>query len=135
MDNEQRMSLSGFIEKFKEQFPRFQQLAAQETAYWEPDGISDFLLVSSFGGNLGFEIDSFDEIERTRLFALIEAGMCSDDDSTSTAIATGLLEAMVSRSSQFPEKWEIVKSLMGPESIGYVTAWLEADFSLPESSK
>ncbi|MBK9579204.1 MAG: hypothetical protein IPO40_19210 [Fibrobacteres bacterium] len=135
MDNEKRMSLSGFIEKFKEQFPRFQQLAAQESANWAPDEISDFLLVSSFGGALGFEIDSFDDLEKARLFALIEAGVCSEDESTSTAIATGLLEAMVSRSFQFPEKWEMVKSLMGPESIRYVTAWLEADFSFPESSK
>jgi hypothetical protein len=58
-----------------------------------------------------------------KLFAAIEAGMVSANTVVSTALATGLVEALVSRADNSPGLWEEIESLMGPSSKRHAVAW------------
>ncbi|QQS05672.1 MAG: hypothetical protein IPK50_02000 [Fibrobacterota bacterium] len=121
------LNLPELIERFQTLSQRFQKVFAEETANWDPEPVPDFMLVSAFGRTIGEDIGSFDESERLNIFLLIEAGVSSDDARVSTAITTGLVEAMISSSVQFPGRWDVVKSYMGTESVIYAEAWLNQD--------
>lgn len=68
-------------------------------------------------------LTTFSAEVRQKLFASIESGVTSPDVDLSTAMATGLVEALVSRSDRVPGSWEELESLLGPASKDHALWW------------
>ena len=62
-----------------------------------------------------------------RFFSLIESAMKSDDLLLGTAMATGLLEALVGRVAQEEGLWARISPLLGPNSLHHAEAWMSPD--------
>jgi hypothetical protein len=58
--------------------------------------------------------------DRERVFELIELGMRNGDRNLKTAVSTGLIEAMISRTGAQPARWRQISAQLGPLSAAYV---------------
>lgn len=80
------------------------------------------ILFSTFGKTIADNFEGFMPDERMHLFLVVEDGMESSDIHLRTYIATGLLEALYSR-SQSLENWDELSKLLGVASKRYVNEW------------
>lgn len=85
-------------------------------------------LLSSFGGDIAREFEIISPDEWTELVALIEKGLTSHDDDISTAVATGLVEALVNVAELEEGRWPRIDAVLGPEARGYADAYRNAAF-------
>ena len=60
---------------------------------------------------------------RRKVFSAIEEGMVSQDAALSTAMATGLVEALVANADTKPDLWKEFENLLGAASIKHAVAW------------
>jgi hypothetical protein len=60
---------------------------------------------------------------RQKIFAAVEEGMVSQDSALRTAMATGLVEALVASADKKPNLWIEFESLLGVASLKHATAW------------
>lgn len=99
-------------------------VAAEFLREWG-DGYPATLLFSAFGKTIA---DNFGEVaadERMRLFSVVEDGMKSNDIRLRTYIATGLLEALYSRSHSL-RNWDELSKFLGVASMRYIDEWTES---------
>ena len=80
------------------------------------------ILFSTLGKTIAENFEGFQPTERVHLFLVVEEGMESGDIHLRTYIATGLLEALYSR-SQSLENWDELSKLLGVASKRYVNEW------------
>jgi len=80
------------------------------------------ILFSTLGKTIADNIEEFMPEERMHLFLVVEDGMGSSDIHLRTYIATGLLEALYSR-SQTLENWGELSKLLGAASKRYLNEW------------
>lgn len=85
-----------------------------------PPGINS--LCSHIGWSISENIDGIESA--ADIFQLIEEGICNGTDELGDAIATGLIEAMISESDGDPGKWVGMFPRLGPRSAAYANAWL-----------
>lgn len=67
--------------------------------------------------------DAIPADEWTRLSALIEGALASDDDDLGTAVATGLIEGLIHRAEAIGGLWPRVEAALGPEARDYADAY------------
>lgn len=91
---------------------------------WYPDEVPLTYLLGHVGGAVADVFPNLVEDDRRRLFNHIEQGMLSDDESFSTAIATGLIEGLIGRASRTDKLWEQIEPYLGDESRNYMMAWM-----------
>ncbi|OCG76239.1 hypothetical protein A9G42_08345 [Gilliamella sp. Nev6-6] len=80
-------------------------------------------LFSKVGKVIANNISYCDDKERLEIFSHIESGINSGDEYLSTAVATGLIEALVNTSDGNPELWDRIEDYLGTESKKYALAW------------
>lgn len=115
---ENLMSASDFIKN-----------AVHETIeYWAPDPPPVIILFSALGHELARQFDSLEDRTRARIFNQIEEGMDSKDEQLKTAVATGMIEAIFSEAFKDDQLSQRIKLELGPASVRYVDAWMNADF-------
>lgn len=91
---------------------------------WRPERPPVTTLFASLGDRIaGDFVNAGGDVNR-RVFSLIEQAMDSDDQKLVTAVATGLIEALVNRASRSEGLWIEMASLMGPRSRHHAEAWL-----------
>ncbi len=91
-----------------------------------PDWKEDLIFVSVLGFIGIYIFDNYELISKDRLsklFTLIEESVHHEDEYIGTAVATGLLEAMVNKGDKNSEKWRGVWQHFGKESKEYIKAW------------
>jgi hypothetical protein len=102
--------------------PKLQEAVSEITADWDPDPVP---LTVGFG-NIGrilvqlaaeFDDATLDEVSRLVEHALSGGGVNAD------AIATGLLEAICSRTADAPAAVERIVSHLGTEACAYIRSW------------
>lgn len=91
--------------------------------YWSPDLPPMILLFSQVGKALAAQLNSISKSERLVIFQHIETGMCSKEDELATAVATGLVESLVTASDENVELWTEIESCLQPESKKHALAW------------
>lgn len=92
--------------------------------YWEGEEEPPFTsLFSNIGTAIVHDFSTFDDAVRSEIFAHIELGMNSNDEYLATAVATGLVEALVNASDDNPELWNKIESCLGSESRSHALAW------------
>ena len=85
-------------------------------------------LMGGFGYDIANEFAEMSHSELAELVALIEEGLTSDDEYLNTAVATGLIEAVVNLAEQKEGLWPRIDAALGPEARAYAEAYRNAPF-------
>ncbi len=94
---------------------------------WFPELPPVTTLFAAVGYRIAEDFDKNGEQINRSLFSLIESAMKSDDLVLGTAVATGLLEALVGRVAQEEGLWVRISPLLGPSSLHHAEAWMSPD--------
>lgn len=101
------------------------QIAYRETVeYWEPDEPPVTTLFAALGGQIAEDFDRTGTEVNQSIFRLIEAAMVSDDRSLVTAVATGLIEAIVGRAWRQEDLWLRILPMLGDLTRQHAEAWV-----------
>ncbi|MBA0210038.1 hypothetical protein [Pectobacterium brasiliense] len=91
--------------------------------YWLPDNSPTILLFSLVGKTLVNQLDFLRESDKLEFFQHIETGMLSENADLSTAVATGLIEALVTASDEDESMWKKIESYLHTESKKHALSW------------
>ncbi|MCQ8230190.1 MULTISPECIES: hypothetical protein [Pantoea] len=91
--------------------------------YWMPDAPAPILLFSLVGKSIVKHLSFFNENEKLSLFQHIELGMTSDNEELAIAVATGLVEALVTASDANESVWKEIEYYLQVESKKHALAW------------
>ncbi|KEY58941.1 hypothetical protein [Serratia sp. DD3] len=91
--------------------------------YWLPEPPPTILLFSLVGKALVNQLGSLSQLEKSTLFQHIETGMRSDNDELATAVATGLVESLITASDENESVWQEIESYLHVESKKHALAW------------
>lgn len=116
-------SCKAFVAAFVEQSPRFQSKYRETLDYWAPDEPPSTILFGDLGQCVVEEFDSAGPSVNQRIFKLIEDGMASGEEQLATAVATGLIEAVVTYTDKDENLWRRVSSMFGERSRKHADAW------------
>jgi len=114
-----------FLDRLMAASPGFKEVNVATLNYWEPDPPPVTTLFSAFGERIIDDLNNFSVEKRKSIFGQIEAAMVSGDTPLVTAVATGLVEGMVSRAVSDEEVLAQIKQLMGDRTRKHVDAWLD----------
>ena len=100
--------------------------AAYEEAfeYWRPDEPPVTTLFAALGDRIADDFESTELDVNSRIFALIESAMASGDQKLITAVATGLIEAMISRVTAKEGSSRRLTQELGALSRKHAEAWM-----------
>lgn len=90
--------------------------------YWAPDEPPVIIAFSDLGHRLVDDFNSVDVTVNEAVFRAIESALDSDDLELSTAVATGILEAIIGRAIRIGV-WETVQPMLGRKSTLHAAAW------------
>ena len=94
-----------------------------DLSYWlDPESPMPFVLIADFGHKIAQEFESIGEKDWSELVSLIEEGLNSEDEYIETAVATGLIEAIVHVAEPIHGLWPRIDSALGPEARAYAEA-------------
>ncbi|MFJ5359594.1 hypothetical protein ACIPUG_01360 [Pectobacterium sp. CHL-2024] len=91
--------------------------------YWLPDNSPTILLFSLVGKTLVNQLDFLRESDKLEFFQHIETGMLSENADLSTAVASGLIEALVTASDEDESMWKKIESYLHTESKKHALSW------------
>ncbi len=101
------------------------QAAYEETLeYWRPDEPPITTLFAALGDRIADDFESTEPDVNSRIFALIESAMASGDQKLITAVATGLIEAMISRVTAKQRSSRRLTQELGVLSRKHAEAWM-----------
>ena len=90
---------------------------------WMPQEPPVTILFSAMGDKIAENLNVIDADKKIRIFSLIEEAMNSHEVLLVTAVATGLIETMVTTTEL--NKWvPETLSLFGPKSLSHAKCWL-----------
>ncbi|MDK9357372.1 MULTISPECIES: hypothetical protein [Lelliottia] len=115
--------LNDYIGVFTQRSEHIKNAVNRCVEYWAPEQVPLILLLSTVGKALIKQLDVLSENEKTVLFQHIEDGMRSDEDELATAVATGLVESLVTASDGNDELWRAIERYLGRESNKHAVAW------------
>lgn len=115
----------GFLDKLTAAWPGFEEVNEATLSYWEPDSPPITTLFSAFGERIIDDLDAFSVKARESIFREIEAAIVDSDTPLVTAVATGLVEGMVSRVASDEEVLAQIRQLMGDRTRKHADAWLQ----------
>lgn len=102
-----------------------QRTLHEAIAYWHPGDPPTTVLFAELGRAVVEEFDREDLNSRKKQFCLIEDAMKSDDAELRSAVAAGLIEAMIGRAVR-NGVWERVCAELGSYSRRYAEAWINS---------
>ena len=101
------------------------QAAHEETLeYWTPEEPPVTTLFAALGDRIADDFESTEPDVNSRIFALIESAMASGDQKLITAVATGLIEAMISRAAAKEGSLRRLTRELGVLSRKHAEAWM-----------
>lgn len=92
--------------------------------YWHPDEPPVTTLFAALGDRIADDFDITEPSVNSQIFALIESAMNSSDQRLVTAVATGLIEAMISRVVAKEECLQRLMQGLGVLSRKHAEAWM-----------
>jgi hypothetical protein len=102
----------------------FLQMVGHEVfEYWEPDPPPVIVLFAALGKELARQFDAVAHKDKENIFQLIEDGMTSDDVALRTAVATGIIEALIGATGVDEILWSRISLQLGDVSRHHAEAW------------
>ncbi len=114
----------GFVDTLVHQTSGLRTAYKDVLEYWSPDNPPVTTLFAALGDRIADDFESTDSDVNSRIFALIESAMASSDQKLVTAVATGLIEAMISRLAAREESLRRLTQELGALSRNHAEAWL-----------
>ena len=120
-----------FVEALVRESPGLQAVYREDLDYWAPDEPPVTVLFGALGRRIVEEFEQAGTDANQRIFALIESGMADKDlqGEFSTALATGLIEALVNKAERM-NLWQPISESLGKLSRDYVDAWFAQQESI-----
>ncbi|MGL4860954.1 MAG: DUF7674 family protein [Enterobacteriaceae bacterium] len=94
-----------------------------EYEYWMPEEPQPISLFGEVGRSIVQDVENMTQKQRGQIFQHIETGMLSDDDELATAVATGLVEGIVTETDSDESLWIEIESYLGEKSREHAIAW------------
>lgn len=91
---------------------------------WRPEEPPVTTLFAALGDRIAEDFESAGVDTNRQIFSLIEKAMESGDPGLVTAVATGLIEALVTRAMRSESLWKQLAPFLGPRSLHHAEAWL-----------
>lgn len=91
---------------------------------WQPEEPPVTTLFAALGDRIAEDFVCAGIDANRRMFSLVEQAMESSDQELVTAVATGLIEALVTRAVRGEGLWAQMVPLLGPRSLHHAEAWL-----------
>ena len=120
-----------FIDEIANKFDVLQKSIDEMNEYWEPDQPPVTIMFAAIGKELVRQFDNLQNEKKLAVFQFIEDGINSYDIKLKTAVATGLIEALVSESTENEDLWLRIEQQLGGTSKHYALSWRCADHSIP----
>jgi len=117
-------SCRSFIDQIVALSTEMQTSIRETEEYFSPDEAPITALFAALGDRIAEDFDSTDLDVNQQLFRLIEGAMLSGDESLVTAVATGLIEAMVSVAVKKKGLWKRISLMLGTRSLHHAQAWM-----------
>lgn len=114
-----------FIEKLMNESNFLKKIGVETIEYWRPDSPPVIILFASIGNELARQFNNLRNEEKLAIFQHIEEGIRSNDIALKTAVATGIIEGIISTASQDEELWSRIESQLGEVSKCHALAWIE----------
>jgi hypothetical protein len=115
--------INDYLSFFTLQSGKIKDAVEQCVEYWFPETPPEILLFSKVGRALATQLLMLSTAEKNLFFQYIESGICSENDKLATAVATGLIESMVTASDENDELWKEMEICLQPESKKHALAW------------
>ena len=116
-------SCRSFIVGLVGQSPGLEAAYRETIEYWSPDEPPVTTLFAALGNQIAEDLDKVSVIDQTRTFQLIETAMVTGDEKLVTAVATGLIEAILGKVSQQEHACQRVMRMFGSLSRKHAEAW------------
>ncbi len=91
---------------------------------WSPEEPPVTTLFAALGDRIAEDFDNADGNTNRQVFSLIEEAMEGGDSGLVTAVATGLIEALVTRTARDEGLWKRMTPFLGTKSLHHAEAWL-----------
>jgi hypothetical protein len=91
---------------------------------WQPEKPPVTILFGALGYRIAEDFGTAGVDANSRIFSLVEEAMESGDQVLVTAVATGLIEALVTRAVRSEGLWDQMAPLLGSRSRHHADAWL-----------
>lgn len=112
-----------FIESIVDISPNIDTVCERVKNYWLPNLPPITVIFGEIGDHVAQEFDICDSEKNKRIFDLIERAMASKDTKLVTAVATGLIEAIVTTTDKNDGLWQRILAVMGPMTRRHAEWW------------
>ena len=113
-----------FVDALIEHAAGLQATYRETIEYWEPDEPPVTTLFAALGDRIAEDFDSIETNVNRCTFCLVETAMANGDSKLATAVATGLIEAIISRAWRQEGLWPRISPMLGDLSRKHANAWL-----------
>ncbi|CAN5896646.1 hypothetical protein BH11PSE12_BH11PSE12_34370 [soil metagenome] len=114
-----------FVRRFTELSDVLDAAKQEVFDHWKPDQPPMTILFAALGKEMARQFDAIDEDARQIAFQYIEVGMNSNDVVLKTAVASGLIEAMIAEASRSEELRLKIEAQLGAASQRHALAWCD----------
>ncbi|MDG0806301.1 hypothetical protein [Pectobacterium brasiliense] len=115
--------INEYLSVFTQKSEHIKNKVNKSVKYWLPDNSPTILLFSLVGKALVNQLDFLRESDKLEFFQHIETGMLSDNADLSTAVATGIVEGLVTASDEDESMWKRIESYLHTESKKHALSW------------
>jgi hypothetical protein len=118
-----KSSLEEYLRKLASGVPALEDQLARSLHGWGADQPPVTVVFADLGNAIAENIGILPDAALRTIFATVEVGMTTSDDVLRTAVATGLVEALVSTADAKRDLWKDLDKLLGPASRKHAIAW------------
>jgi hypothetical protein len=104
-------------------YPHLEQIRLAVALKWQPEEPPATVLYSAFGQSISETVGHLSNDEKTYIFDTIEQLLLQGDDIVRAAVATGLLEALLSQSSSNRFDFRAISNHLRPNTRHYCQEW------------
>ena len=112
-----------YLQRLVADVPDLNAALNQSLQDWGSEIPPNTVIFAEVGDAIAVNIGTLSDEMRQKVFAAIEEGMVSEDNAISTAMPTGLVEALVASADKKPDLWKEFEISLGAASMKHAVAW------------
>lgn len=112
-----------YLKRFGEIHHSISKAIRNEFADWEPEPPPNTVVMSAIGHTIATHAKEMSSSELEAIFREVERQLIEGSESIRSAVATGLLEALLHVESDKQFDFKVVVSYLGPRSVEYCREW------------
>ena len=117
------MSPIDYIRNLVSDDPPLKEVLDRCLCDWEPEMPPTTILFAKVGNAIGDYLNVCSANQRHKIFTGIEIAMTDPDENLKTAMATGLIESLVTKADKQEGLWAQLEQYFGPISKNHALSW------------